>query len=616
MLPESELPVIQQMIGEGTLTAYGDGTTNSGTGEIRVQVVDEEVIVTAIEVTPEQASKPSPASSAALNVLKQANPVELSWTAGVGATSHILYVSQDLNELNAAVDETSPAYITTLSSPSYTYTEELFPEDTVYWRVDEVSTAGTETGLVWDFAISEDTLIDDFESGIEEWTENNLDVTAGTAVRMGTQSMQLSYDEAGYAQKIYTRALDFTAGGLESFALMLHGFPDNTSSSTDVYMQLTDTSGKNSKVNFAGEAFSLDQENWQAWTDWDIAISDFDDGQIDLSSIEKIAFGVDSGEGDIFIDSFYAYPQRCVADFGPVGDLDNDCDVDFDDFSIIALQWLNTGYEVTPEPLAGEPVVYYNFEDEGMYAETVTNRSSYGEDPSLYDATRTLFSTQYATEGAVGGCIDIVDGAEVGNISVPASVFDSITDAVSVSVWVNLHVIEENQNVPVFVGFPASPANAFNGYVPWVAPPMRVRFATDNDEVVGEDATYRGPESYVGVWNHYVFIKDTSTGAMQIYMNGDLIAENFDAETMPQISQFTIGASPSLVQRMKGLVDEFQIYDYALSWGEVLTLCGQTEPKQVPLNSAADLVEDDIIDSLDVEAFSAGWLAETLFPDE
>ncbi|AQQ70866.1 hypothetical protein SMSP2_01228 [Limihaloglobus sulfuriphilus] len=615
MLPESELPVIQQMIGEGTLTAYGDGTANSGTGELKVEVLDGTVVVTAIEVKPEQASKPSPAASSALNVLMEANPVELSWTAGVGATSHILYASTDLDELNAAVDETSPAYITTTTNPFYSFTEEVFPEETIYWRVDEVSTAGTETGLVWDFTLLEDTLIDNFDSNVTAWVGSDLNVSAGTAVRMGTQSLQLSYSSAGYAEKTFSKALNFTAGGLESLSVLFHGYADNTSMSNDFYITLTDSSSNSSKVNYGGESFSLDQQNWEAWTAWDVAIADFDNGSIDLTSVEKVAFGIDGGQGDIFIDSFYTYPQRCVADLGPAGDLNNDCVVDLADYNVFAADWLATGYTVTPQAVAGDPVVYYDFEDEGMFAETVTNRSTYGSDPSLYNGTRTLFSTEYSTEGAVGGCIDLLDVAEVGNVSVPASVFDNVTDAVSVSVWVNLHVLEENKHAPVFVGFPSSPANVFNGYVPWVAAPMRVRFVTDNSEVVQEDATYRGTDAYIGVWNHYVFTKDITTGAMRIFMNGDLIAENYTAETMPQISQFMIGASPSFVQRMKGKVDEFRIYDYALSWEEVLTLYGETEPKEVALDSAADLLEDNTVDSQDLQLLTADWLSEILFPE-
>ncbi|MHC4739837.1 MAG: hypothetical protein ACYS9Y_13105, partial [Planctomycetota bacterium] len=91
---------------------------------------------TTIVAAPAQASSPSPADSAA-NI---AVDVDLSWTAGSGATSHDVYFGTS-----------SPGSYQGNQSATTFDTGTMANDTTYYWRIDEVNAAGTTTGTVWSF---------------------------------------------------------------------------------------------------------------------------------------------------------------------------------------------------------------------------------------------------------------------------------------------------------------------------------------------------------------------------------------------------------------------------------------------------------------------------------
>lgn len=64
----------------------------------------------------------------------------LSWTAGFGATAHKVYLGLS----------NPPAYQGTVTAASFTPAV-LASGETYYWRIDEVSSAGTVTGVLWNF---------------------------------------------------------------------------------------------------------------------------------------------------------------------------------------------------------------------------------------------------------------------------------------------------------------------------------------------------------------------------------------------------------------------------------------------------------------------------------
>jgi hypothetical protein len=85
---------------------------------------------------PGQASNPNPANSAT----DVSITADLSWTAGSGATSHDVYFGTSSPGASQG-NQTATTFDTGTMSNNTTY----------YWRIDEVNTGGTTTGVVWSF---------------------------------------------------------------------------------------------------------------------------------------------------------------------------------------------------------------------------------------------------------------------------------------------------------------------------------------------------------------------------------------------------------------------------------------------------------------------------------
>jgi hypothetical protein len=97
---------------------------------------------TALPAPPDAASNPSPSAGATDVSLTQ----DLSWTAGVGATSHDVYFGT-VNPPPLIGTQTAATYDTGTMAQLTTY----------YWRIDENNAEGTTTGTVWHFTTADTT---------------------------------------------------------------------------------------------------------------------------------------------------------------------------------------------------------------------------------------------------------------------------------------------------------------------------------------------------------------------------------------------------------------------------------------------------------------------------
>lgn len=136
---------IAELISTGKLYAYG------GSGDVQTDYDITTPGKTTITGTynPNLASYPSPANYAvdvALNA-------QLGWTAGAGAISHDVYFGTSFSDVNNA-DHSTPAGVFKGNQPGVTYNPgALTPEQTYYWRIDEVSGSTTYKGNVWRFTV-------------------------------------------------------------------------------------------------------------------------------------------------------------------------------------------------------------------------------------------------------------------------------------------------------------------------------------------------------------------------------------------------------------------------------------------------------------------------------
>ena len=206
--------------------------------------------------TPVQAFGPDPADGATGVDLG----ATFNWRPGRGATSHEVYFGADAN----AVAEGA---VTAQTVTDHRYTPASMDFGTkYYWRVDEVSDAGTSAGDVWSFMAQEFEPADDFE-GYDDvietettiwqtWTDGLTTEASGsqvgytdspfaekTIVHSGSQSMPFMYDNAtkfyfSEAEREFDPAQNWTGNGADQVGLWTRGYPAMTA------VEVTETGGK------------------------------------------------------------------------------------------------------------------------------------------------------------------------------------------------------------------------------------------------------------------------------------------------------------------------------------------------------------------------------------
>jgi len=158
-------------------------------------------------------------------------------------------------------------------------------------------------------------------------------------------------------------------------------------------------------------------------------------------------------------------------------------------------------------------------------------------------------------------------------------------------------------------------------------------FSAGNDAYPNEpnlDTLSRAAGAVAGLWTHWAFTKDCDANGMAIYINGELLANesshlNSASYTIPiaGIYSFIIGCNASNDDAYGGLLDDFRVYDYALTQGEVCSLAGQTgtfiQPLQRLLVTSADInltgAAIDVIDFRDYAILANTWLQTWTFGD-
>ena len=101
---------------------------------------------------------------------------------------------------------------------------------------------------------------------------------------------------------------------------------------------------------------------------------------------------------------------------------------------------------------------------------------------------------------------------------------------------------------------------------------------------------------------------------MQIFLNGVLYDSRTGANSsISAITSFEIGSG--WYGGYDGLIDDFRIYDYALSQAEIVyTATEGTGIFDQPLMTPADLHPDDQINFIDFAILADNWLEEQFWP--
>ncbi len=657
---------------EGVAAKYVRITVNSTFGGVEMAGLSE-VRFFAIETA---ATEPSPdgENNVALDVT-------LSWKPGRGVVDHNVYISTDEQ---AVIDRSiPPAIIPDDGSCRASYGPlSLDLETTYYWTADEVNES-VVPGEVWSFTTPDYLVVDNMESygdgntpgepgnaiffvWRDGWTlnegdgypagflSNNTGASIGnwdkpfaerTIVSGGSQSMPYLYDNDGEVLgggtfpnpdnplEHYSKAKaerkdlpsgigpDWTLGGAAALRLYFRGDPNNIQEPMSV--ELTDSAGGKAVVTYGGDIDEdVNDMNEASWQPWNIALQDFNDGDtpVDLEDVNSIAIIIGDGDtahtgnGFVYFDEIRLYPVTCVPSkrtegFAELDYADNDCSINYGEIKVMTADWLLTDVNVEPvAPDSAGLIARYQFDGDnandsaGDNHGTENGSPSYVGHPGYGRAIQLDGSTQYVS---ITGFDEIVGLSEL-----------------SICMWVKTDVID-GQHMMWFTD--ETSGGDIYGKV-------RCRLQNGNWQFRhGQGASLNNlnvsSPATMGVWTHYAGVRKDND-YLALYIDGELMHKRDFAVAGAAASNSWIGSEEGTENYFDGQIDDVQVYNYALSYGEVRYVAGESTTIYLPLPSPANLspkVGDegvynpdnvDVVNFKDYAELMQSWLEDQRFPFE
>ncbi len=553
-------------------------------------------------------SPPDGANNVPLNTV-------LKWSPGRSAEKHIVYFGTALTDVDESATPVSvppqPQDVNSFTPPA------LELSKTYYWRLDELNDADVNspwTGDIWKFKTADYLVVDDFESydrftiyqAWKQFAEGYVELSKGlNPVHKCRQSMAFHYyyDDYFYSEAAYqfSPAQDWASAGVKALELFFYGKADNDINA-QMYFALSD-GDVNDLVPYAGDANDLNKETWQPWR------IDLQNLNVNLSNIEYISIGfrnrpsepIGTRTGTVFFDDIRLYPSRCLQENKPDADFDGDCAVDFQDLQDLAYSWLDKGYNIYPAAAPKAPVAWYKFDGNA--------------DDSAGSAHGQLHGHPNFVEGVYGRAISFDGYKDSVEITNAPYLFARIRTAITIAFWqYGTDSIHHTDTL-------CCSNYAYNIYDPTIAINLGTwkspgKYNWDCGSPWSFDNRLSGNHKYKtewsGRWNHWAFTKDAGTGKMQIFLNGLLYDSRTGANSIiSAITSFEIGSG--WYGGYDGLIDDFRIYDYALSEAEIAyAATNGTGIFDLPLLSPADLNSDNRIDFKDFALLADNWLNEHL----
>jgi hypothetical protein len=478
---------------------------------------------------PLQAFEPQPADGATGVGID----ATLQWRPGREAESHEVYFGADASAMTL-VDTTA----------EYRYTPVSLDFAATYsWKIDEVGGGGPYEGEVWTFTTEEYAVIDDFESyndeegkgtriyetWIDGWaaavkngsTVGNWDppFAEQKMVHGGRQSMPLAYDNTtapGYseAERTFDPPQDWTAHGITTLVLFFRGQVGNTAA--PLYVKLNGT-----KVPFGNDAATA----MPLWRQWAIPLAGTG---VNLESVKTLTIGIEgTGTGTVFIDDIrlYAVAPQVV---GPA------------------------------DPGASGLMALYTMDGNVQDTSGKNYHGTIGGDAG-YEAG---YAGQALVLNGTNAYVDLPIGTLVSSLT-DTTVATHVYFGGGSGPWQRLFDFGSGTGRYMFY----CPRTGTAGNMVFV-----VRGSTGAEQIVD------GPAPLAVGWHHVAITIDTQAKATTIYVDGERIAAGGTAvlpKDMGNTTQNWIGRSQySADAYFFGSIDDFRIYNRALSAAEVRYLAG------------------------------------------
>jgi hypothetical protein len=540
--------------------------------------------------------------------------IVLSWSPGYSAAKHIVYFGTARTFVDANANPVSRQDADSFSPGG------LELGRTYFWRIDEINSTDPNspvTGDIWSFTVADHLVVDDFES------YNNDNQIYKTWKKIGEaffdvstyplhnclQSMAFLYyydvDFYSEAERTFSPAQDWASIGGKALELLFHGQTTNTAD-VQMYMSLGD-GDVNIVVPYDADMNDIKEQAWQIWR---INLEDL--AGLNLNNIKTLSIGFRAGEsqpprggsGTVYFDDIKLYTSRCLEQNRPDADFNGDCAVNFEDLQEMVYSWLDRSPKIYPVESPNAPLAWYRFDGN-------TNDSSGNGYHGWAFGWPTYVPGIYGQAISFDGYRDSVD------ITDAVKLFRRISTGITIAFWQygtdsthrndtlccsNYEYGADNPAIAISLGCWRQPGryNWDCGY-PW----------SFDSRLTGD---HRYKAEWTGRWNHWAFTKDAERGIMQVFLNGALYNRRTDANShISSITSFEIGSG--WYGGYDGLIDDFRIYNYALSQSEVAYIATNgTGVFDQPLRQAADLDGDNQINFRDFAILAGSWLDEQLWP--
>lgn len=167
------------------------------------------------------------------------------------------------------------------------------------------------------------------------------------------------------------------------------------------------------------------------------------------------------------------------------------------------------------------------------------------------------------------GAENYIKFSEGSYIDVPQKAFAELDKEITIAFWQNGDKIKMPQNSYAFEGVNAQGQRVVNSHLPWSN--SQVYWDAGNAggsyDRISKQAT---DPQFKGEWNYWTFTKNTTTGDMKIYLNGDewhsgtALTRGFD-----KIELFKIASNATGYGRYDGSMDNFAVWNRVLSANEI-----------------------------------------------
>jgi hypothetical protein len=581
-----------------------------------------------------EAGNPNPVSGA----LRVPPDVKLAWTPACLAAGQVIYLGSSESGVLAAAPDAQRA---TLSGDANVFDPcGLTLGRTYYWRVDKVMPdSSVVAGPVWHFTVADHVLVDDFEAYGTGGMGQALDdfwfipdafaddganrawryVPDGDPIWHSCQQslVFMYYYDSQYYSEVYRPFAvpqDWLRTGVRAIQLWLYGTALNATAG-QMYVSVNDSHGHRETVPFViPDISSLTRPEWTVCRAGLAGLS-----QVDLNDVQGIGIGFRLPEdapdqdyrGTIHIDDITLHPTLCLDSERPLADTNGDCVIDYRDIRRMASEWLVSRTNKYPVAEPNLPVLWYEFNGNTF--------DSAGVAPGQIEGRPSYVTGKHGKAIAFGNAGDAIEIPP----SQAASLFAGTREALTIAFWQigddsthlndticcsNYVYGQSDPSISINLGCWKDPGQyRWDCGTPW-------SFA---NRVAGR---HHSKLEWTGRWNHWAFTKDIrvgpagAKGRMEIYLNGVLYDSRTGTDSpIEGITSFEIGQG--WYGRYDGLLDDFQIYDYALSAPEVAYLASDgTGVLEAAVPLAADLDYNDFVDFSDYARLASEWLAEGLWP--